>query len=446
VFGVSTMPGDRREIGLSAADNLFHLICIGPTGAGKSTALLRLIQADILAGRSVVVIDPKRQLVDDIVSRAVPEDRIKDVVLLDPSEQCVPGFNPLDVGDHDPDVVVDGLLAVFAAVFSDGWGPRTQDITHAGLLTLARVGAMRARSGRDGGEPFTLLQLPQLFADERFRRSVIGHVTDDEGLGSFWATWQAQTPQAQAAALAAPSNKWRQYLMRPSVRRILGQPRPAFRLRNVFREQKILLVPLNDGLIGPITAQLLGGLIVAEMWAATLERASEKHPEQRPASVWVDEVQNYLHLPTSLDDALAASRSMGVAWNMAHQFRTQLPPAMLAATDSNASNKIVFRPKDPKDAAAYARMAPELEALDFMALGKYEAYATLVVGGAQQRCSLRTLPPPGPTGLGERIRQASRDRYGSTPTHATTSRPTSATSASGEAAPDVGRKRKGGRP
>ena len=43
---------------------------------------------------------------------------------------------------------------------------------------------------------------------------------------------------------------------------------------------------------------------------------------------------------------------MGVAWNMAHQFRAQLPPAMLAATDSNASNKIVFRPKDPKDAAA----------------------------------------------------------------------------------------------
>jgi hypothetical protein len=441
VVGVSAVPGDPKPIALPAADALFHLIATGPTGSGKSTALLRLIQADILAGRPVVVIDPKRQLVDDIVNRAIHEDRINDVVLLDPSEQQVPGFNPLDVGDRDPDVVVDGLLAVFAAVFSEGWGPRTQDITHAGLLTLARVGAMRARAS---GEPFTLLHLPQLFADERFRRSVIGHVSGDEGLGSFWAAWQAQTPQAQAAALAAPSNKWRQYLMRPSVRRILGQTRPGFRLRDVFREHKILLVPLNDGLIGPITAQLLGGLIVAETWAGTLERASEKHPEKHPASVWVDEVQNYLHLPTSLDDALAASRSMGVSWNMAHQFRTQLPPAMLAATDSNASNKIVFRPKDPKDATAYARMAPDLEPGDFMTLGKYAAYATLVADGAQQPwCSMKTLPPPEPTGLGERIRQASRERYGAPPAaEPAKPRPTPGSDPADEQGTGLGRKRR----
>ncbi|MFT4263166.1 MAG: type IV secretory system conjugative DNA transfer family protein [Nocardioides sp.] len=411
VVGISPLPGVPKPIMLTAAGSLFHTVVTGPTGSGKSVGVfLPLIRADIHAGRAVLVIDPKKQLIDKIIDTAIPADRVDDVVLLDPSQQQVPGFNPLDVGSRDPDVVVDGLLAVFAAVFSEGWGPRTQDITHAGLLTLARVGAMRAHQGQ---EPFTLLHLPQLFADEPFRRSVIGYVADDEGLGSFWAAWQAQSPQAQATALLAPSNKWRQYLMRPSVRRILGQPRPKLRLRDVFRERKIVLVPLNDGLIGPITAQLLGGLIVAEAWAATLERAAEADPTNRPASVWIDEVQNYLHLPTSLDDALAASRSMGVAWNMAHQFRSQMPPAMLAAADSNASNKVIFRPKDPRDAAAYARMAPELEALDFMALPQYEAYATLVAGGAQQPwCSLRTLPPPETTGLGDRVRAASREQYG----------------------------------
>jgi hypothetical protein len=439
IVGVSAVPGDPKPVTVTAADSLFHLIATGPTGSGKSTTLLHLITADVAAGRPVVVIDPKRQLVDDIVNRAIPEERLHDVVILDPSEQRVPGFNPLDVGDRDPDVVVDGLLAVFAAVFSDGWGPRTQDITHAGLLTLARVGSLRARAG---GEPCTLLHLPQLFADHRFRRSVIGHVADDEGLGSFWAAWEAQSPQAQAAALAAPSNKWRQYLMRPSVRRILGQPRPTLRLRDVFREHKIVLAPLNDALIGPITAQLLGGLIVAETWAATLERASENEPTKRPASVWVDEVQNYLHLPTSLDDALAASRSMGVSWAMAHQFRSQLPPAMLAAADSNASNKIVFRPKDPKDAAAYARMAPELEPVDFMSLPPFEAYATLVADGAQQPwCSLRTLPPPAPTGLADRIRAASREQYGAA-TQSTASRDADAARADATNRDEVGRKRR----
>lgn len=408
-IGVSTVPGDPKPVGLSASDNLYHLIATGPTGSGKSTALLHLIRADIHAGRPVLVIDPKRQLIDDIVATAVPEERIADVVILDPSEEQVPGFNPLDVGHRDPDVVVDGLLAVFAAVFSDGWGPRTQDITHAGLLTLARVGKQRV-------EPFTLLDLPRLFNDAPFRRFVIGHVARDPGLAAFWAWYNSQSPQAQAAALAAPSNKWRQYLMRPSVRRILGQSQPTFRLRDVFRESKVVLVPLNEGLIGPITAQLLGGLIVAETWAATLERAAEHRLFRRPASVWVDEVQNYLHLPTSLDNALNASRSMAVSWNLAHQFRTQMPPGMLAAVDSNARTKVVFRPSDPKDANAYTRMAPELEALDFMSLGQYEAYGTVILGGEQQPwCSLKTLPPPAATGLEDRIRQASHDQYGAKP-------------------------------
>lgn len=413
VLGISTVPGDARPVGLSASDNLFHLIATGPTGSGKSTALLRLIRADIHAGRPLLVIDPKRQLVDDILATAVPEERIGDVVVLDPGDERVPGFNPLDVGPRDPDVVVDGLLAVFAAVFSEGWGPRTQDITHAGLLTLARVGAQRQRSG---GEPFTLLDLPRLFVEPAFRRSVIGHVADDVALGSFWAWYESLNPQGQAAAIAAPSNKWRQYLMRPSVRRILGQPQPVVRLRDMFSGNKVVLVPLNEGLIGPITAQLLGGLIVAEAWATTLERSREHQPDTRPASVWVDEVQNYLHLPTSLDAALNASRSMGVSWNLAHQFRAQLPVGMLAAIDSNARTKLVFRPNDPKDAAAYARMTPDLEPLDFMSLGQYQAYATVVAGGEQQPwCSLKTLPPPDATGLADRIRAESREQYGAAP-------------------------------
>ena len=445
VFGVSNLPGDPKPIGIAAEDSLSHLIAIGPTGSGKSTALLHLIRADIHAGRPVVVIDPKRQLIDDIVERAVPKERIGEVVIIDPAQEQVPGFNPLDVGARDPDVVVDGLLAVFAAVFHDGWGPRTQDVIHSGLLTLARVGVHRQRG--KNSEPFTLLDLPKLLTDGNFRRPIIGHVADDPGLGQFWAWYEAQSPQALATTLAAPLNKLRQYLLRPSVRRVLGQPKPVFRLRDVFREHKIVLVPLNEALIGPITAQLLGGLLVAETWAATLERASERDPMKRPASVWVDEVQNYLHLPTSLDAALNTSRSMGVGWHLAHQFRAQLPPAMLAAVDSNGRNKIVFRPNDPKDAAAFARQAPELVDIDFLSLQQYTAYATVVAGGASQPwCSVKTLPPPEPTGLGQRIRTASMDRYGAVPEPAEVTEDDS--SAPLEAGPPdadipVGRKRRG---
>jgi hypothetical protein len=413
LFAVPGTPGPSAPIGIAAKDITAHLLATGPTGVGKSTVLLNFVAADASADRAMLVIDPKWQLTRDIIERAVPEHRIDDVVILDPADAAatgkVVGFNPLDIGDRDPDVVVDGLIAVLAAVFHDGWGPRTEDILHSALLTLARVGERRVKAG---GEPFTLLQLPRLLTDSHFRASVIRQVMDDPGLGSFWASYLAMSPGAQAQAIAAPLNKLRQYLLRPSLRAILGQPQPQFRLRDVFKTNKIVLVPLNEALIGPKTAQLLGSLIVAETWSATLERANEQDPTSRPASVIVDEAQLFLNFSVSIDDALSRSRSYGVGWHLAHQHRAQLPPSTRAAADSNAKSKIVFQPLDPDDANAMARRAPELEAVDFLSLGQYQAYANLAANGTPAGWSLiRTLPSPEPTGLGDRIRERSRENY-----------------------------------
>jgi hypothetical protein len=438
LFAVPGGPGPRAPIGIAARDITSHLLAMGPTGVGKSTVLLNLIAADIAAGRAVLVIDPKWQLIRDIVELAVPQARIDDVVIIDPAQAKsgkVVGFNPLNVGDRDPDVVVDGLVAVLRQVFHDGWGPRTEDIIHSALLTLARVGATHV-------SPFTLIDLPRLLADERFRRSIIGEVMDDPGLASFWSGYLAMSPGAQAQAIAAPMNKLRQYLLRPSLRSILGQADPKFRLRDVFKDNKVMLVPLNEALIGPITAQLLGSLIVAETWSATMERASEVDPSSRPATVVIDEVQQYLHLPVSIDDALSRSRSNGVGWHLAHQHRAQLPASTRAAIDTNAKSKIIFQLLDPDDASAVAKQAPSLQAVDFLSLGQYQAYANLTAGGAPSGWALiRTLPPPKRTGLGEEVRKRSHNLYASpipqTP-HAASTQPHS----QGTDGNELGRKRR----
>lgn len=124
-FAVSAAPGDTRPVGISIADQMMHGIAYGPSGSGKTTALSHLILADIAAGRPVCVIDPKWQLIDHLLAR-IPPGRREDVVLLNAASATPVGFNPLDVTGRDPDVVVDGILAVFAAIFSSGWGPRTR--------------------------------------------------------------------------------------------------------------------------------------------------------------------------------------------------------------------------------------------------------------------------------------------------------------------------------
>jgi len=131
--------------------------------------------------------------------------------------------------------------------------------------------------------------------------------------------------------------------------------------------------------------------------------------------VFIDEMQNYLHLPTSIADALATSRSYGVAWHLAHQYRGQLPPAMRAALDTNARSKICFA-VGPDDARDLARMAPQLSSDDFQALPRFEIYAHLVAGSVPAGwCSGHTLPPRPALGIRDDVRQRSRDRYGALP-------------------------------
>lgn len=384
VFAVSAAPGDTRPIGIAIADQMMHGIAYGPSGSGKTTALSHLILADIAAGRPVCVVDPKWQLIDHLLAR-IPEHRRKDVVLLNAASPTPVGFNPLDVTGRDPDVVVDGILAVFAAIFSSGWGPRTEDIISAGLRTLAKTSSSPATMA-------TLIDLPKLLTDPGFRRPRVAAVRGDDGLTGFWDWYEALSPGAQANAIAAPLNKIRSLLLRPALVRMLSQTDGAFRLRDIWRGSKIVLVPLNEGLIGTGTASLLGSLIIADLWQAAQERGSDHNATLRPGMVYVDEAPRFLHLPVSMADALAVSRSLSVGWFLAAQFRTQFPTDVRAAIDMNARNKIVFATEEA-DARAFAKHAPALSTEDFLALPKYHAYANLVADGHPSGWAmLRTLP------------------------------------------------------
>lgn len=402
VFARSASPGDVRTIGISASDQMMHGVAFGPSGSGKTTALMHLILADIAAGRPVCVVDPKRQLVDDLLAR-MPQERMDDVVILDAADPNPVGFNPLDVAGRDPDVVVDGVLAVLAAVFASGWGPRTEDIISAALRTLARTSTAEHRT--------TLIDLPVILTDPAYRRPRVGAVSGDAGLASFWAWYESLSPGGQANAIAAPLNKIRGLLLRPALVRILSQGQGRFRLRDIWRDAKVVLVPLNEGLIGSGTASLLGSLVIADLWQATQERASESGARHRPGMVYVDEAPRFLHLPVSMADALAVSRSLSVGWFLAAQFRSQFPLDLRTAVDMNARSKIAFA-TEYDDARDLAKLAPGLTAEDFIALPKYHAYVNLVADGHPSGWAMvATLPPTPVTTDPAKVRNASARNY-----------------------------------
>ena len=176
--------------------------------------------------------------------------------------------------------------------------------------------------------------------------------------------------------IAPVLNKMRQFLLRPGLRNVLGQSNPKFDLQELFTKPKIVLVPLNKGLIGGESAKLLGSLIVGLTWTLALSRANIPEEKRSIVGIYIDELQDYISSVSSdFSDALAQARGLGVGITMAHQYREQLPPEIRAGVDANARNKICFG-VSATDAKSMAAMAPELTPEDFMALPRYHIYTS----------------------------------------------------------------------
>jgi hypothetical protein len=207
-------------------------------------------------------------------------------------------------------------------------------------------------------------------------------------------------------------NKLRPFLMRPQLRAMLGQSRPRFDIREVFTGRKILLVDLSKGQLGSETAALLGGLVISQLWQATLSRSAIDPARRHPVFVTIDEFQDYLVLPTDLGDALGQARGLGVGFALAHQHLQQLDASTRAAVLANARNRVAFQlAHDDARVMAAGRAVPEAE--DFTSLAAFECYVQLVAGDAVQPwASARTLPPPEVTSDAAIVRNLSRQRYG----------------------------------
>lgn len=399
IIGTALAPGVAGQLGYSVTDSLRHSWVVGPTGTGKSVLLQNLIVQDLQAGRPVVVIEPN-DLVTDLLAR-IPAARQNDIVLLDCTDEAPVGINPLIRYGRSPEILADGLLATFQALYGDGLGPRSTDILANCLNVLAR---------RDNA---SLVMLPLLLTNPGFRRSLTQQVIagDPIAAGPFWHWFDALSEDSRSQVIAPLQNKLRP-LLRPHLRSVLAQRHPRFNIRDVLTNNKVLLVPLQKGVIGPDSAELLGALVISDLWLALRERRSIPEARRIPVMIYVDEAQNYLRTPTDLADALASSRSLRAGWHLAHQHRDQLTPNMRAAFEANARSRICFQ-LGSADARAMATGQSVVSAEDFGALPAYHIYASLMHGNSLQPWASGTTLPAPPTCSDPRaIRARSRAQYG----------------------------------
>ncbi len=140
-------------------------------------------------------------------------------------------------------------------------------------------------------------------------------------------------------------------------------------------------------------------MVVARTWQAALARAALKPEQRRDCSLYIDEVQNYLNLPTPIPDVLAEARGYRLSLCMAHQHLAQLTQELREGISANARTKIYFQLSQDDAHHLEPDVAPELNEYDLAHLPLYTAAVRVCHRGQTGRpftLTTEELPAPAP--------------------------------------------------
>ncbi|MEI6571639.1 MAG: DUF87 domain-containing protein, partial [Actinomycetes bacterium] len=392
------LPTSGHEIGsvfdtempvlLDPEERFRHLYISGQTGTGKSTLLLSLIMQDIVAGKGVAVFDPHGDLVEAIMSR-VPEERISDVVLIDPADpEAVVGVNLLEA---ETDAQAGFVVSELAAMFYELFDPKRTGMVGPLFETWLRQGALLLMSQPD--QPSSFLDISTLFVDPAVLKHFLGQLTDpllsEFWLGDFSRTQGSQHHQEVAAWVKSKFEIFRTSQM---VRNVVGQAKSTISFSQVLREQRILLINLSKGTLGNYNSSLIGHIVFSKLWGAILERSSEAEHDRPDFFIYIDEFQNITN--SSLPDVLSEARKFRVGLTLANQFFGQIPDSTARAIMGNAATRISFR-VGPLDAVPFAAwLGRGILPADLTAMANYTAVAALSNNGVPiDPVLIRTFAP-----------------------------------------------------
>jgi len=245
----------------------------------------------------------------------------------------------------------------------------------------------------------TLCEVPLLLLNREVRARLTKQLDDPIGLRPFWQEYEAFGDGQRAQMVGPVLNKLRSFLLRPTVRNVLGQSRSTLELAQVMDHGGILLVNLSKGALGEESSRLLGSFIVSRIWQTALRRAQRPESWRPDFNLYLDEFQNYLHLPQSLDDVLAEARAYRLNLTLANQHLGQLRDGTRQAVEANARSKIVFQASQ-EDARHLAREFTPLSEVHLESLDLHQVAVRLSVRGHTE-APFTAATEPAPPGLGE---------------------------------------------
>jgi hypothetical protein len=417
-IGSSTHAGHTLPVTLPSAMLRHNLLAVASTGKGKSTLFLHLalaVLADESTPQGLFVMEPHRELIEALTG-LIPSTRQDDVILLDLADMAYPpGINPLDATlGRNRDKAVDNLITIFERIWSNSWGPRTENVLEFALKTLADANQRIVQADLQHGpyRQYTLLDVVPLLRNASFRHAVMEQVTDPVLLSWWQYYYEPMDLRFQMEVISSVLNKLSKFASSHSTRRILGQPRSTINFTEIIRAGKILLVSTASGIVGADVSALIGATLLGLFHVTLAEQAELARVERQQFLALIDEFQVYQGADFST--MLAGLRKYGGSFGLATQslsYLDRLDRTLRSTVLSNVDHLFAFAMSSED-----ARMLHELDGIeedDITNLDDFTCYAKVSLGGSRLPVfSLQLdLPLIGDPELARRIRVRSQQRY-----------------------------------
>lgn len=411
-FAQNTYGGTSLPVGLSDDERSRHMYIIGQTGSGKSTVLFHSAKDDIQKGRGVCVIDPHGDLVEDLLT-VIPENRINDVVYLNPFDIAYPvRLNLLELSkglsfdeqELEKEIVAESVISIFRRIFFEDehvYAHRIEYILRNAIYTAFYT------------EDQTIFTIYKLLTDSVYRNKVLKNVTD-ENIQNFWKYEFGKAGDWQIfKMISGVTAKIGRFLFSPITKRMLEAPHSSINFDTLLDENKIILCNLSEGKLGEDTSHLIGATVIAKIHLSMLRRARRDIAYRDPYYLYVDEFQNFA--TGHFTKLLSGGRKYGLRVTVAEQSTTQQTDrSIVNVLLANVGTVLCFRTASPVDEELLLpQFSPQVGKGDILNLPRHHFYMKFGSKNPQEPFSGITFPIQfvRNSQLVERIITASRSNY-----------------------------------
>ena len=346
-----------------------HMHIVGGTGHGKTQLMQYLILHDLphiaTGGRSVIVIDSKGSLINEILHLAAVGAMAERVVFIDPNEYT-PALNLFDFGldrlkgyadERERKRVLNAAIELYKYMFGALLGAETTPRQTLIFEFLAKL--VMVVPGATIDTLLDFLKRPEL--THPYIRKL-----DEDGQQFFETEFFDSEYDGNRKQLA--TRLW-EVKSKAELARMFKAERNKLDLFDAMNRGSLILINTNKRYLSPEGSQIFGRFFIALIGQATRERELGDQHQLRDTFVYIDEAHEYFD--QKLGNLFEQARQFQVGMVIAHQHLGQFQNELRGTVTSNTSVKIAggVSYDDARDFAKEMWCKPEF----LLGMQKYQA-------------------------------------------------------------------------